>query len=180
MPSADDGVLESDEATLIRSMWESAVISYGRCFEEGKGHLTGRSRARVPQDIVDDLPAEYRVTHLAVIEERSKHIAHRVNRLQQAQVLVALADPDEERGVATMTTMLLHQVVRRDLPEPLLTLAEHLAFQMRSRIVGARDRIAGEWNCRLDEAYSRARREAPTIDLGGTGSVATVVFAEWE
>jgi hypothetical protein len=175
LPNAPEE-MSSVDTTLTRAVWESAVITYGRCFHSGKGHITGLSRTRFPADIMRQLSGDQRVTDKAVMEERDRHAAHRVNLRQRAQALVALTNPPAPPGVDKVMAVIVHQVVDHDMPERLLQLAIHLAERMKVKIGEQRDLVVAEWEGRLEEAYAIAKREPPTINLGGPSMVSTSIF----
>jgi hypothetical protein len=160
----DAGELDPVEATLIRGMWESAVISYGRCFPPGGGRLQ-RNRTPIPADIIDQLSDDEKAVHAAMLEERNQHIAHRLDLVrQQARIGVALTEPPQQPAVMCVFAWVNHHVFEHKTPPRLAALVERLARDLSARIDELRDSIRVEWNTRLPEAYERAERKGLTIE----------------
>jgi hypothetical protein len=163
-------------ATLIHAVWESALITYGRCFSKGWGHFNRQRRTRLPADLLKQLAVEHRATHKAVMDERNRHVAHRDNDRQQAQPIVVLTEPPASPGVVAVPTLIIHTVAKQDMPQRLHELTTALALLMKRSIIEQRDLVAAAWGERLDEAYAVATRTTPTIDLGSPSTVAMSIF----
>jgi hypothetical protein len=95
----NDGSLEH------RALWEAGLISYRRCFEEGRPAVSGgyRSRLEIPFALVDELFAndeDLRAVHLKMLELAKQHVAHRSHATAtQSSVVLLLSDPSMGREV---------------------------------------------------------------------------------
>lgn len=79
---------------LRQALSDAGAIAYRRGFTTGRSILTkGRSRARVPDEIIDSLDDEDRRAHEAVLERANTHIAHRVSDAEQGRVILILDNP---------------------------------------------------------------------------------------
>lgn len=67
------------DITLTSALWTSGVITYRRCFADGKGLEKGRGRRLVPQRFIDALDPGQRELHDEALEMANRHIAHRVS-----------------------------------------------------------------------------------------------------
>jgi hypothetical protein len=70
VPSVDDAVKPNDIVT--RSLWESALVTYARCFGTGK-------RVRLDTSVFDGQPEGTLRWHKYFKDTRDKHVAHSVN-----------------------------------------------------------------------------------------------------
>lgn len=61
-----------DRLFIRRSMWEGAVVGYGRCF------TSGRRKSKVPDRFITELDPVLAARHRATRELRNWHVAHRV------------------------------------------------------------------------------------------------------
>jgi hypothetical protein len=87
-------------STTRRALWESAVISYRRCFEGGRSHGgPGISRVRAEVSDLESLGPEAMATHDEVWIWANKHVAHQAGELEAADVVVVLAPPTAEPRV---------------------------------------------------------------------------------
>jgi hypothetical protein len=80
------------DGTVVRSLWSSALISYVRCFGEGR-------RARLEPSIYAHLLGDPIGTHQYYKDTRDKHIAHPVNAFEEVQVGVVTGDFGEPVGI---------------------------------------------------------------------------------
>lgn len=80
------------DATIVRSLWSSALISYVRCFGSGR-------RARVEPSIYTHLPGDPVGTHQYYKDTRDKHIAHPVNAFEEVRVGIATGELGEPIGI---------------------------------------------------------------------------------
>lgn len=121
------------------ALWESAIISYGRCFRSGKGSR-GARRWEVPDDLVDHLDEEMREWHEQACEERNRAVAHRVNQ-REGGTAIALIDVRTRRVVDAHSLMSRvragkTRVTRlRDVAAQLAQWMEHVQSDMRREII---------------------------------------------
>ncbi len=64
---------------LSFALWTSGVITYRRCFADGKGLEKGRGRRLVPQRFIDELSPGQRELHVDALDMANRQIAHRVS-----------------------------------------------------------------------------------------------------
>ncbi len=103
---ADDG---PDAANLRRAIWTAACISYRRVFTTGKGHLDPQTPRQRPNDnFTAALTPEQLAAHKDVLETANRHVAHRVNELEQVTISALLTPPPLDRAVASIGTMIAH------------------------------------------------------------------------
>ncbi len=78
----------AEDNTLVASaLWESAVITYGRCFTTGKSALGKRPRRKMPPEALDVLGPDLRKAHEDVVEMRNRHVGHRVGDTSGVRVV---------------------------------------------------------------------------------------------
>jgi hypothetical protein len=88
------------EPDLRRALYDAGAIAYRRGFTSGRSLVTkGRSRSKVPDDILDSLDPEVRRAHEAVLERANTHIAHRVSEAEQGRVLLLLNNPSMGQAI---------------------------------------------------------------------------------
>lgn len=80
------------DATIVRSLWSSALISYVRCFGSGR-------RVRLEPSIYTHLPGDPVGTHQYYKDTRDKHIAHPVNAFEEVRVGIATGESGEPIGI---------------------------------------------------------------------------------
>jgi hypothetical protein len=86
-----------------QACWESAVITYGRCFTSGKSHGgKRRGRSQVARDLVEELPELLAAVHRDVLEERDKHVAHRVNDAEVVKIATMLNESGAPVGMTVL------------------------------------------------------------------------------
>lgn len=85
--------ISPDDAVLCRSLWDSALVAYVRCFTGGKRKI------RLDPSLFEHLPGEPIETHQCYKDTRDKHIAHPVNAFEEVTVGVILSDNDDVLGV---------------------------------------------------------------------------------
>jgi len=78
---------EEENAVVEAALWESAVITYGRCFTSGKSAIGKRSRRKMPTEALDTLSPELREAHEQVMELRNRHVGHRVGEAGAVRVV---------------------------------------------------------------------------------------------
>src|SRR5687768_5836943 len=61
---------EAQSRSIRSALWESAVVTYGRCFGTGKS-TQGGARMKVHTDAVQQLPEALRAAHEMILEERN-------------------------------------------------------------------------------------------------------------
>lgn len=150
----------TDEDVMIgRALWESAVISYGRCFTTGKGfqNIAPKRRRTQLNAVLDLLSPEQREVHERVKQERDTHIAHRVDDREAGTLAVVLAPPP---GRAVLGTLFPRS---RNIGGP--TGASQLAAVARTLtalVVARRDdclqRVGEKVEADLDAAYQHLNR----------------------
>lgn len=95
------------DADLRQALFDAGAIAYRRGFTSGRSLLTkGRSRTKVPDEIINSLNEERRRAHEAVLERANTHIAHRVSDAEQGRVILLLNNPalgQAVQGVAWFT-----------------------------------------------------------------------------
>lgn len=80
--------------TVARSLFESALISYRRCFEEGRGPFDGHPRRKLA---FESVPSRYRTVHDWLWNVSNKVVAHEVSGRAEASVFVEAASQGGER-----------------------------------------------------------------------------------
>lgn len=94
-----------------RALYDSAAIAYRRGFTTGSSLIMkGKSRARVPAEIINALSEQDRAVHQALLDRANTHIAHRVSSYEQAKTLVFLDNPQVGRAVAGATVLAVRYV----------------------------------------------------------------------
>lgn len=147
---------ESDPSVVRRALWEAAVIAYGRCYRNGKGHIEpGATRFRIPDTLIDQLDARTpgrRTTHDAALASRDQHIAHRVSVDEQVRVVAFLAPAPLPRKVDGVMAFGAHLV------EPM---ADAIA-ELRDLVRTLREIVASDLNRLLERA--RELGDGPMLD----------------
>ena len=82
-----------EDGVLCRSLWDSALVAYARCFTSGK------RKTRLDPSLFKHLSGEPIETHQYYKDTRDKHIAHPVNAFEEVKVGVILSDNDEVLSV---------------------------------------------------------------------------------
>ncbi len=165
----DDHHPDSEEhQLLVRSMWQSAVISYGRGFESGTAHVDrSKRRLEIPTSYIDGLPEEQRLTHKELLDARNKAVGHRADLSQQARVTVVLTEPPAEPGVASVASWLIDRFV--PFPEELMRVM-HLAATIATALEAAAEREVAKLRSvvmsDVDKAY-RLAAEAESQQADG-------------
>lgn len=131
-PESDEE-LERDRGLLAMALWESAVVSFGRCFATGTG-FGAQQRTPIPQDILDELTDEQRAVLKQAKATRNMHVAHRVDDSQRATVVLLLNAPPNPPRAVGVAPFLVHLVVGVDRVEPLRAVAQHLSGRLDDRI----------------------------------------------
>jgi hypothetical protein len=89
-----------DDADLRQALYDAGAVAYRRGFTSGRSLVTkGRSRTKVPNEILDSLDPQFRHAHEAVLERANTHIAHRVSDAEQGRVVLLLNNPSLGREV---------------------------------------------------------------------------------
>lgn len=103
--------------TDLQALWNASVISYRRAWTSGRSLILPKeSRPKLADSIIKHLSEDEQATHQKVWEQASKHVAHRVADLEQAQVYVALAPEGVERGIVG-TARLIARFIGPDLAD---------------------------------------------------------------
>jgi hypothetical protein len=153
----DDFTDEADPTHLLRRcLWESAVVTYGRCFNSGRSAGRRQGRLKIPAVILDTMSVAEREVHGLLLEERNGHVAHRVNDLVQVKVYGVLNAPPNEPALAGMGQMTAHRVTPDDLPPRVAVLAGRLAAALQADIRLRLEALARELMGDLVGAYARA------------------------
>jgi len=87
MSDALSAYAKEDSGVVSAALWESAVITYGRCFTSGKSAIGKRSRRKMPKEALDSLSPELRKAHEQVMELRNRHVGHRVGEAGAVRVV---------------------------------------------------------------------------------------------
>jgi hypothetical protein len=109
------------------ALWESMVITYGRCFTSGKSALGKRPRRRMPDEALSGLTPQLRAAHELVMQLRNKHVGHRVGETSGVRVVAVheeIGGPPV--GVAWLRVHLVLPDNYGDLEEVTQGLLEHL------------------------------------------------------
>jgi len=75
------------DTLLLEGMSAAALVRYFRCFSSGV-------RPRLPSEIVEDIPDEWRKTHQYYKNVRDKHVAHSVNLFEENAVTTMVPEID--------------------------------------------------------------------------------------
>lgn len=174
---------EPGDGFVCRALWQSAVVTYGRCFTSGRGYVRpGASRTKIPEDFRDTLEPGERLIHDSILEERNQHVGHRVGDQEQAKVILLLTPPPDDRAVEAVTVFGIHLMSREG--DDLATFrrvvaklgarlaAEYHALQQHL-LTGAAQRV-DEWYEKavpLDGGFSPTTPPPPVAasDLGAGG-----------
>src|SRR5258707_11841545 len=82
-----------ENTLIVTSLWNSALVSYARCFASGVRARLDVSEFKLWPGIV----ADAETAHSYFINQRNKYIAHSVNRFEESRV--ALMVSHSQRGV---------------------------------------------------------------------------------
>lgn len=129
VPSPDAQTAADPVSSAInRALWASACISYRRVFTTGKAHLAkGQPRLRVNDNWTDNLTPEQLDAHNSVLDMANRHIAHRVNDLEQVKIFALLASPPAQPGIVGVGPMILSMVGPEvTLPQRLVSVCDLL------------------------------------------------------
>jgi len=149
---------------LRRAIWTAACISYRRVFTSGKGHLNPQTPRQRPNDnFTAALTSEQLAVHNSVLETANRHVAHRVNELEQVIISALLNPPPLPRAISNIATMMLHYLGPKDAEE-----VEHFIAVCDLLLAGTRheygrlsDQALEDLRQRdLDEMYAAAEAQA--------------------
>lgn len=84
---------DDEDGVLIRSLWDSALVAYARCF------TSGTRKTKLDQSLFQHLQGEPIETHDYYIKTRNRHIAHPVNAFEEVKVGVILSDKGKVLGI---------------------------------------------------------------------------------
>jgi len=150
----------TDENVVIGwALWESAVISYSRCFTTGKGFQNispKRPRTRLEKAMLGVLPPELREVHERILQERNKHIAHRVDDREVGALFVVLEAPPA-RGVRGTIFSRSRNISGPDRARELATLAGVLIPLVIARRDDCLQRVGEKVEANLDAAYEQLK-----------------------
>lgn len=149
-------VWDDDEGgVLVRGLWSSALIAYGRCFKSGR-------RLRVPIDALDVLTDDERAIHESVLRERDKHVAHQVNELERTQASVLIESDGQKYRVAGVVVLMAKQIgPTREAVAQLRTIAEKLQTEAQGRVDVLQKKVMEDAQEKLD---ARAQMEVSLQD----------------
>lgn len=119
----------SDEDGLLKeALWAAALVSYVRCFAEGKRYGLSEDTLQAAGDKAFEV-------HRHFVNLRNKHIAHSVNPFEQVEVGVVLSEPNrKERKVERVVTFGLKLVsMNKPAVQGLLTLAATLLDEIKAQ-----------------------------------------------
>lgn len=153
------------EPVVPQALWSAALVSYARCFGEGK-------RFGLTQDDIRKLPLQGEVMkyHKWVIEQRNQVTRHPAEPFEAARVGATLTPPGAaERKVAGIAIMTMSHVLVDDTGvRQLGALASELAKQTAEKAKPQQDAVlAGAEQMDIDRLYELPQlRTGPP---GGTG-----------
>ena len=152
-----DNDADGERHMIARAVWESAAISYRRCFSSGASLLSpGRSARPRLTDWRDDFPDELRPAHDRLLEQANRHYAHRVNGSMKLWPIVHLASSGKWR--VTSVNYDSTQEIRPELYDILLM--KRLVKWLRDRILEEVDAeeqlIIASLNPRIELCYAMA------------------------
>ncbi len=149
------GDIEPERAIVIHALWESAVITYGRSFEDGKS-ADGNARTPFPRELIESLTNDQRALHDEIEAERDWHVAHRISdATHKARVIVTLpprGGPPELAVQVRTATASVDQLRAAQLAELATLLAESVEEAMRPLF----GQVAQATYERLPQAYAEA------------------------
>lgn len=162
---------EDRDAVVPQALWSAALVSYARCFGEGK-------RLGLTTEDIRTLPLQGEVIkyHKWIIEERNKLTAHPANPFDAAKVGAALSPPRQTgrrvEGIAILSTS--HVLVDDTGVRQLGGLASELAKQTAEKAKEQQDSVlADAQQISIDSLYRLPplRMRSPTAeDTGGAWS----------
>lgn len=148
---------DSADGVVTRALWESAVVSYGRCFQSGKGHIEKQSRTPMPTEVMATLTDEDRLLHDRVMQTRNQHVAHRADLVtEQARVLVFLNAPPHPPEAVGAGPFMLTLIAPTEDVKRLAELADRLAGQVDEFQQPLLQAIVEEVNQDIPAAYDAA------------------------
>lgn len=145
--SANIDVHQADGALVVRALHSAALVAYRRCFTTG--------RRRTLREFADRLPAGLKVEHEQLLEEASRHVAHRVNEYEQTVVSVALVPPPERPRALGINDQVMTRIASEDLGRA-LEVIDHLRPLVRTRIDALRDELLASVRADLAHFYRLA------------------------
>jgi hypothetical protein len=152
-----------DGDKLRRAIWTTACISYRRVFTSGKGHLNPQTPRLKPNDnFTAALTPEQLEAHNNVLETANRHVAHRVNELEQVLISALLNPPPLPRAIATIGSMIIHYSGPTvELAERFITVCDVLlvgTHQEQGRVTQHALTLLQQRD--LDETYAAAETQA--------------------
>jgi hypothetical protein len=105
MPTLDRN--NAQQGIILRHLWESSIIGYGRCFVEAEGR-------KVKLDLADlkGLPSNHKALHEGIMDLRHQLVAHAGKSGKKANsVAILLNPPHKERKVVDVGNVGLHITV---------------------------------------------------------------------
>ena len=156
-----DGPQEPEATNFKRALWTACCITYRRVFTNGKGHINPQTPRLKPNDsFTAALTPEQLEAHNEVLETANRHVAHRVNELEQVKIFAVLNPPPLPRAVAGVGRMMIHYVGPTDpaLVQRFITVCDLLL----GSTIQERDRLSGEaleaiqQRADLDQMYADA------------------------
>lgn len=80
--------LSTDGPDLICSaLWESMIITYGRCFRDGRSAAGKGKRRRFPTEILEGMDSKALEIHNYALGLRDRHVGHRVDEHSRVQLV---------------------------------------------------------------------------------------------
>lgn len=150
-----------------RACWETAIISYSRCFEGGRG--AAGPRARHLTSLVDQLDPQQRECHDYVLGMRNSQIAHHIDGVTGGSGRVYLAGSRDADGVVAISE--IETEWSGELYDlPVLERLEGVVYFIRTKLFLEIDRhrfelfdMAREDLARISEAYTKGMPWSPLL-----------------
>lgn len=133
------------DGVLVRALWSSSLIAYGRCFRSGR-------RLRLPDEALGVLDAQEREFHDALLAERDKHIAHQVSDLERIEMSVFGKNEGGTRNIDGIAVLMAKQIgPPREQVGRLRALAAKLQTEVLLRRDAAQAQVLAEARAELEE-----------------------------
>lgn len=132
--------IDSVEEVEISAMYRGMLISYRRPFTGGAGLLGRQGRNRL-DPAIQALPPELQVMHADLLRHTDRHIAHRVEGTEQAEVNIYLTPAGTPHGVVGVGVMALKLMASPEVCENVRLCAGMFLAMLDSHLAHLRERL---------------------------------------
>lgn len=158
---------EEKDVLLKEALWAAALISYARCFAEGKRYGLSEDTLQAAGDKAFEI-------HRHFVNLRNKHIAHSVNPFEQIEVGLVLSEPNkEDRHIESVVTFGLRLIsMNKPAVQGLLTLAATLLDEIKRQATELKNEVYEEAKkIPVDELYKYPPLRIKAPHAGDTNKV---------